>query len=81
MSSVGDAFSGSGTSDASGVNDQTFSDASLGDALTSGDGSSFTDNASSAGGFQNFNSIANALSGGGTGAGPGPTRSARKPPP
>ena len=67
MSSVSDAFSGSGSSDASGVNDQTFSDASLGDALTSGDGSSFTDNASSAGGFQNFNSIANALSGGGTG--------------
>jgi hypothetical protein len=69
MSNVGDALSGSGSS-ASGVNDQTFADASLGDQMQGGTGN-FTDVSSTdagGGGFQNFNDVVNAL--GGTG-GPG----------
>src|SRR5580698_5988111 len=69
MSNVGDALSGSGSS-ASGVNDQTFADATLGDQMQGGTGD-FTDVSSTdagGGGFQNFNDVVNAL--GGTG-GPG----------
>src|SRR5580692_11152589 len=68
MSNVGDALSGSGSS-ASGVNDQTFADASLGDQMQGGTGN-FTDVSSTdagGGGFQNFSDLANALSGGGAG--------------
>jgi len=69
MSDVGNALSGSGSS-ASGVNDQTFADATLGDQMQGGTGN-FTDVSStdaSGGGFQNFSDLANALSGGGVGA-------------
>jgi hypothetical protein len=68
MSNVGDALSSGGT-DTSGVNDQTFSDASLGDQMQGGTGN-FTDVSSTdagGGGFQNFSDLANALSGGGAG--------------
>ena len=68
MSNVGDALSGGGSS-ASGVNDQTFSDASLGDQIMGGDGSFGTGDPSAfAGGgpseFSQFSDIANALSSG-----------------
>jgi hypothetical protein len=73
MSNVGDALSGSsGSTDAaSGVNDQTFSDATLGDQIQGGSGDFGTGVSASdagGGGFQNFNDVVNAL--GGTG-GPG----------
>jgi hypothetical protein len=70
MSNVGDALS-SGGSSATGVNDQTFSDATLGDQIQGGSGD-FTGGDVSAsdaggGGFQNFSNLATALSGGGAG--------------
>jgi hypothetical protein len=72
MSNVGDALSGSGSS-ASGVNDQTFADASLGDQMQGGTGD-FT--GGDAGGgpteFNQFSDVANALSSG-TPAGASPT--------
>jgi hypothetical protein len=71
MSNVGDALS-SGGSSASGVNDQTFADASLGDQMTGGTGD-FGASASPTTGdnsFNSFNDIANALSGGGASASP-----------
>jgi hypothetical protein len=78
MSSVGDALSGSsGSSDAAiGVNDQTFSDATLGDQIQGGSGDFGTGVSASdagGGGFQNFSNLTNALSGaGGAGAGASP---------
>src|SRR5580693_629770 len=72
MSNVGDALSGSGSS-ASGVNDQTFADATLGDQMQGGTGD-FT--GGDAGGgpteFNQFSDVANALSSG-TPAGASPT--------
>jgi hypothetical protein len=72
MSNVGDALSGGGSS-ASGVNDQTFADASLGDQMQGGTGD-FT--GGDAGGgpteFNQFSDVANALSSG-TPAGASPT--------
>jgi hypothetical protein len=71
MSNVGDALSGSGSS-ATGVNDQTFSDASLGDQIMGGSGDLF--GGSSSGGPNSFSDVVNALSGGGVaGASPIPT--------
>jgi hypothetical protein len=70
MSNVGDALSSSGSS-ASGVNDQTFADASLGDQIQGGSGDFGTGVSASdagGGGFQNFNDVVNALGGSG---GPG----------
>jgi hypothetical protein len=70
MSNVGDALS-SGGSSASGVNDQTFADASLGDQIQGGSGDFGTGVSASdagGGGFQNFNDVVNALGGSG---GPG----------
>jgi hypothetical protein len=87
MSAVGDALSGS--SDAlSGVNAQTFSDATLGDQMQGGTGD-FTGGDISAsdaggGGFQNFSNLANALSGagsGGVGASPAAAQAASMTPP
>jgi hypothetical protein len=82
MSNVGDALSGGG-SDASGVTDSTFSDASLGDQIAGGSGS-FTDSAGNAsdaggGGFNSFNNIASLFSGGGGGGGASPTAAAMSP--
>jgi hypothetical protein len=72
MSNVGDALSGGGSS-ASGVNDQTFADATLGDQMQGGTGD-FT--GGDAGGgpteFNQFSDVANALSSG-TPAGASPT--------
>jgi hypothetical protein len=72
MSTVGDALSGGGSS-ASGVNDQTFADATLGDQMQGGTGD-FT--GGDAGGgpteFNQFSDVANALSSG-TPAGASPT--------
>jgi len=72
MSDVGNALSGSGSS-ASGVNDQTFADATLGDQMQGGTGD-FT--GGDAGGgpteFNQFSDVANALSSG-TPAGASPT--------
>jgi hypothetical protein len=71
MSSVGDALSGSSGSGASGVNDTTFSDATLGDQMMGGGGSLFgggDTTASSSGGFTSFNDMMNAISSGGLGA-------------
>jgi hypothetical protein len=71
MSNVGDALSGSGSS-ATGVNDTTFSDASLGDQITGGTGDIF--GGSSSGGPNSFSDVVNALSGSGvSGASPIPT--------
>ena len=74
MSSGGGDLSG-GSSDAlSGVNDQTFSDASLGDQITGGSGDIFGTGDTSAfggGGSNPISNVVNALSGGGiAGAGP-----------
>ena len=75
MSSGGDV---SGSSDAlSGVNDQTFSDASLGDQITGGSGDIFGTGDTSAfggGGSNPISNVVNALSGGGI-AGTGPAAS------
>jgi hypothetical protein len=85
MSNVGDALSGGGSS-ASGVNDQTFADASLGDQMQGGTGN-FTDVSSTdagGGGFQNFSDLATALSGGaggGVGASPAAAQAASMSPP
>jgi hypothetical protein len=65
MSQVGDAFSGGGT-DTSGVNDQTFADATLGDQMQGGTGD-FTGGNDASGGpteFGQFSDVANALSSG-----------------
>jgi hypothetical protein len=68
--SQGDSVTGgTGTTDTSGL-DQTFSDASLGDQFMGGSGDIFGGDATAAGGFNSFNSIANALAGGGAGASP-----------
>jgi hypothetical protein len=71
MSDVGNALSGGGTN-TSGVNDQTFADATLGDQIQGGTGDftggTVSPSDASGGGFQNFSDIANALSGGGVGA-------------
>ena len=79
MSQISDAFSGTSSS---GVNDQTFSDANLGDAMTGGSGDLFG-GGSGGGGFNAFNDIANALSGGaaGVGATPQAVQSASMTPP
>jgi hypothetical protein len=70
MSDVGNALSGGGT-DTSGVNDQTFADATLGDQIQGGTGDFTGGDVSSSdaggGGFQNFSNLATALSGGGAG--------------
>ena len=70
MSNVGDALSGSGSS-ASGVNDQTFADATLGDQIQGGTGDftggDISPSDAGGGGFQNFSNLATALSGGGAG--------------
>jgi hypothetical protein len=79
MSNVGDALSGSsgGSDPLSGVNNQTFADATLGDQIQGGTGD-FTGGDISAsdaggGGFQTFSNLTNALSGaGGDGAGASP---------
>jgi hypothetical protein len=70
MSQVGDALSGGG-SDATGVSDSTFSDASLGDQITGGDGSLFGAGDASAFGagsgpseFSQASNLADALSSG-----------------
>ena len=77
MSSGGGDLSG-GSSDAlSGVNDQTFSDASLGDQITGGSGDIFGAGDTSAfggGGSNPISNVVNALSGGGV-AGAGPAAS------
>jgi hypothetical protein len=72
MSDVGDALSGGGSS-ASGVTDQTFSDATLGDQIMGGSGD-FGGSTSAAGPteFNQFSDIANALSSGAP-AGASPT--------
>jgi hypothetical protein len=69
MSQVGDALSGGG-SDATGVSDSTFSDASLGDQITGGDGSFGSGDASAFGAgsgpseFSQASNLADALSSG-----------------
>jgi hypothetical protein len=67
VSNFGDALSGGGT----GVNDQTFADATLGDQMMGGSGDfsggDISQSDAGGGGFQNFSNLANALSGGGAG--------------
>lgn len=75
MSDVGNALSGGG-SDASGVSDSTFSDATLGDQIMGGTGnftgSDISPSDAGGGGFQNFSNLATALSGGSGGVGASP---------
>lgn len=75
-----------GSSTGSGTSDTTLSDLSLGDAITGGTGDPFGDAAATGGnvsstdagggGFQNFNTLTNALSGFGGGASPVAAQSA-----
>ena len=72
MSNVGDALS-TGSTDGTGISDSTFSDASLGDQITGGDGSFGTGDASAFGAgsgpseFSQASDLATALSPGGAG--------------
>ena len=77
MSNVGDALS-TGSTDGTGITDSTLSDASLGDQITGGDGSFGTGDTSAfgSGGFQNFNTLTNLLSGGGVDGAPSGAASA-----